>query len=136
MPLHSRNLQNNQGSARTLQRFWCAHLTQLFTRTVEVTMSVSYRIASLSRPKAALGMDGRLQEADGWQPKSFSTAAGIGNQPAGDDPESNRDCPGPLIKKLWSSNRRFLKTETKEPSVSYLGFLIARGLPQREKAKA
>ena len=54
----------------------------------------SYRIASLPRPKAALGMDGRLQEADGWQPKSFTTASGRGNQPAGDDPESQPRLPG------------------------------------------
>ena len=31
--------------------------------------------------------------ADGWQPKSPPTASGRGNQPAGDDPESNRGCP-------------------------------------------
>ena len=61
----------------------------------------SYRIASLPRPKAALGMDGRLQEADGWQPKSFSTVSGRENQPAGDDPESNRSCPCPVIKNFW-----------------------------------
>ena len=49
-----------------------------------------------TRPKAAQGSTKTdFGGADGWQPKSPSTASGRGNQPAGGLPESNRSCPGP-----------------------------------------
>ena len=58
---------------------------------------------------------GRLREADGWQPKSFPTASGRGNQPAGGDPESNRGCPGPLTSRVCgAAQRRFLKISDQE----------------------
>ena len=79
------------------------HPTQVFSRTVEVTIFDRPRQLphvnshnSLPRPIAALRSTKTDHGgADGWQPKSPLTASGRGNQPAGNDLESNRGCPGP-----------------------------------------
>ena len=74
------------------------HLTQVFSRTVEVTICIILERLldcprqlphvnshnSPSRPKAAQGSTKTdYGGADGWQPKSPPTASGRGNQPAG-----------------------------------------------------
>ena len=74
--------------------------TQAFSR-VSVTRCSDTQLCQLAQqstetPKLLKGRRRRTAgEADGWQPKSPTTASGRGNQPAGGNPESNRGCPGP-----------------------------------------
>ena len=77
-------------------------LTKVFLRTVEVTISnrprqlphVNSQNRS-SRPKAAQGSAKTDKEGQmGGSPKASATTSGRGNQPAGEDPESNICCLG------------------------------------------
>ena len=86
-----------------------AHLVQVFyadcrghdlhnlrkTARSPTTVTACQFAHSPSRPKAAqrttrLSMKGQM----GGSPQASATASGRGNQPAGDDPESNSGCPG------------------------------------------
>ena len=79
------------------------HLTQVFSRTVEVTISNRPRQLphvnlhnSLRDPKLLKGQRRRIMEGQmGGSPKASATASGRGNQPAGEDPESNICSPTP-----------------------------------------
>ena len=60
-------------------------------RSMDTQVITINSLNSLSRPqsKTDCGL------ADGWQPRSPTTASGRGNQPAGGNLESNPGCPGP-----------------------------------------
>ena len=115
-----------------------------FTRTVEVTMLDRPRQLPhckshkcLPRPQScSRDVDGRLREADGWQPKSSPTASGRWKPACWGDLESNHGCPGPLnIKNLWRGPTSLSENLTSRKKVGVVSWLLtARSFPQGEKA--
>ena len=83
-------------------RFDFFHPTHVCLRSVEVTIfdrprqlphvdsHNSHRDPTLLMGQRRQTMEGQM----GGSPKAFATASGRGNQPAEDDPESNRSCQG------------------------------------------
>ena len=99
------------------------HLTQVFSRTVEVTFPIaddSYRISFRTTVYETQCCSRDIEDGQwgqmGGSPKALATASGRGNQPAEGPPESNCGCPGPRNIRnepsFWISSRRRLLRAT------------------------